>query len=131
MSSDTERPEELAWTPKQRRTLRHVGVLSFGLGIWYGYSCLVEEPSHGPWWPYQCAPSLIAIILAAALWQGATGAVVALFGVLVISILLLLWETFTGEAAALLLLWVPILFLAGLFRAVGPTTWARLRRRQH
>lgn len=115
------------WSPYQRRTLRVLGAFFFVGGFWYAWSCLLEDPSHGEWWPYQCAPAMIAVVLAAALWQEATWAVVAVFGLLALAILLLLRETFTNEPAAILMLWLPILFLVALFRDVGRTTWERLK----
>ena len=107
--------------------MRHVGASSFLLGLAYAYSCLVEDASHGPSWPYECAPAMLAVILAAALWQEATWAVVTVFILLALAEFALLRETFTREPAAVLFLWFPALFLVALARAVGRTTWERLK----
>ena len=115
------------WTHEQRRALRYVGAGSFLLGLTYAYSCLVEDPSHGPWWPYECAPAMLAVILAAALWREATWAVVTVFILVALAEFALLLETFTRESVAVLFLWFPALFLVAWARAVGRTTWERLK----
>jgi hypothetical protein len=49
------------------------------------------------------------------------------FVLLALAIFSLLWEAFANEPAALLLLWLPILLLVSLSKAVGRTTWERLK----
>lgn len=39
----------------------------------------------------------------------------------------MLWVIFTQEAAAVLFLWLPILFLVAVWRDLGRTTWERLK----
>jgi hypothetical protein len=39
----------------------------------------------------------------------------------------LLWVTFTHEPAAILFLWLPILFLIAVWRDLGRTTWERMK----
>ena len=120
-------PSRPPWTHEQRRALRYLGAASFLLGLAHAYLCLVEDPSHGPWWPYECAPAALAVVLAAALWREATWAVAMVFVLLALAIFSLLWEAFANEPAALLLLWLPILLLVSLSKAVGRTTWERLK----
>jgi hypothetical protein len=70
---------------------------------------------------------MLAVILAAALWREVTWAVVTVFILAALADFALLRETFTRESVAVLFLWFPALFLVALARAVGRTTWERLK----
>lgn len=56
-----------------------------------------------------------------------TWAVVTVVLLLVGSEVAMLWVIFTQEAAAVLFLWLPILFLVAVWRDLGRTTWERLK----
>jgi hypothetical protein len=97
-------PPTPAWTDDHSRVLRFLGALAFIAGIAYAHFSPVEAP-RGQWWPYDCAPAIGAIVLAAALWRETPWAVVTVFMLLAVTLGALLWEAFTHEPAAIHLVW--------------------------
>jgi len=115
------------WTHEQKRVLFLSAALMVVIGGIFSGQCLVG--GNGPR-TFPCLIGPLGLIVAIGLWRRTLVAIAVLFLALTFFIGDLIWETMTGEGAAILVAVVPALLLVVYFRALGSTLWNRLRARE-
>jgi hypothetical protein len=96
------------------------------IGLVYSGQCLAGGNGLRA---YACLIGPLGFVFAVGLWRRTLVAIAGFFLALTLLVGGLIWETVTGEGAAILVAIVPAVLLVVYFRALGSTFWNRLTAR--